>query len=119
LVEPRLRHDRFSPYAGMVNPITRQPVPEAPADKRVLYLELAYPFEGRPKEITFVPPLDEEGRARVTIGFIAYHKAVPVIDLRYLGAPARLRLDWDDPWYSKFDNLNLKPHHKDALMSFL
>jgi hypothetical protein len=29
-------------------------------------------------------------RARVTIGFIAYHKAVPVIDFRYLGAPVEL-----------------------------
>jgi len=27
LVEPRLRQDRFSPYAGMVNPITGQPLP--------------------------------------------------------------------------------------------
>ena len=45
LIEPRLRKDRKSPFAGMVNPITRQPVPEAPADKRVLYVELLYPFK--------------------------------------------------------------------------
>jgi len=64
------------------------------------------------------PPLDEEGRALVTIGFILYHKAVPVIDFRYLGAASTLTLD-PDPWYSKFDNPNLKRHHKDALMSFL
>jgi hypothetical protein len=31
LAEPRLRKDRFSPFAGMVNPYTRQRVPEAPA----------------------------------------------------------------------------------------
>ncbi len=65
-----------------------------------------------------IPPLDDEGRALVTIGFIVYHKAVPVIDFRYLGAPSTLTLD-PDPWYSKFDNPNLKRHHKDALMSFL
>jgi hypothetical protein len=63
--------------------------------------------------------MDAEGIPRVTIGFIAYHKSVPIIDFRYLGAPARLALDWDDPWYTKFDNPNLKRHHKDALMSFL
>ncbi len=119
LVEPRLRTDRQSPFAGMINPITRQRVPEAPADKRVLYAELVYPFKGKPKALTMVPPLDEEGRAKVTIGFIAYHKAVPVIDFRYLGAPAHLTLDWNDPWYSKFDNPNLKRHHKSALMSYL
>ena len=119
LVEPRMRVDRKSPFAGMINPITRQRVPEAPADKRVLYAEISYPFEGRPEALTFIPPQDEEGRARVSIGFIAYHKSVPVTDFRYLGAPARLQLDWDDPWYTRFENPNLKRHHKDALMSFL
>ncbi|MDH3475807.1 MAG: hypothetical protein OEM59_19180 [Rhodospirillales bacterium] len=119
LAEPRLRKDRFSPFAGMINPITRQRVAEAPEDKRVLYAELFYPFERRPKELTIIPPLDEEGRAQVSIGFVAYHKEVPIIDFRYLSAPARVRLDWEDPWYTKFDNPNLKRHHKDALMSFL
>ncbi len=119
-VEPRLRKDRFSPLAGMINPITRRPVAKPPTDKRVLYAELSYGFGGvRPKTLTFVPPLDGEGRARVTIGLITYHKAVPVIDFRYLGAPAKLSLDWDDPWYSKFDNPNLRRHHTEGLMSFL
>ncbi len=119
LVEPRMRKDRQSPYAGMINPITRQRVPEAPADKRVVYAEIIYPFKGKPSRLTIIPPLDEKGRAIVTIGFIAYHKAVPIIDFRYLGAPAHLTLRWDDPWYSKFDNPNLKRHHKSALMSYL
>jgi hypothetical protein len=57
--------------------------------------------------------------AAATIGFIAYHKAVPIIDFRYLGAASHLTLDWEDPWYSKFDNVNLKRHHASALMTFL
>ena len=118
-VEPRMRVDRKSPFAGMINSMTRQRVPQAPADKRVLYAEIIYPFQGKPKQLTMIPPLDEEGRAQVTIGFIAYHKSVPIIDFRYLGAPATLNLDWADPWYSKFDNPNLKRHHKSALLSFL
>ncbi len=118
-VEPRIRTDRQSPYAGMINPLTRQRVPESPKDKRVLYAELVYPFARKPQNITIIPPLDEAGSARITIGFIAYHKAVPVIDFRYLGAPAHLSLNWEDPWYSKFVNPNLKRHHKSALMSFL
>ncbi len=118
-VEPRLRVDRKSPFAGMINPLTRRPVPEAPADKRVLYAELIYPFSDKPQQLTMIPPLNEEGQPLVNIGFIAYHKAIPVIDFRYLGAPARLTLDWDDPWYSRFANPNLKRHHKSALMSFL
>ena len=119
VAEPRLRKDRFSPYAGMVNPYTRQLVPEAPQDKRVLYAELVYPFgETQPKNLTIIPPVDSENRVRATISFIVYHKSVPVIDFRYLGAASTLTLD-ADPWYSKFDNPNLKRHHKDALMSFL
>ena len=119
LVEPRERTDRQSPFAGMINPSTRQRVPEAPSDKRVLYAELIYPFNKKPQTLTMIPPLDEKGRALVTIGFIAYHKSVPIIDFRYLGNPAKLILNWEDPWYSKFDNPNLKRHHKSALMSFL
>ena len=73
----------------MINPYTRQRVPEAPADKRVLYAEIVYPFTGKPSSLTFIPPQDEEGSTQVSIGFIAYHKSVPVIDFRYLGAPAQ------------------------------
>ena len=119
MVEPRMRVDRKSPTAGKVNPFTGQRIPEAPADNRVLYAEISYPFQQRPAALTFIPPQDDKGRASVSIGFIAYHKSVPVIDFRYLGTPARLVLDWDDPWYTKFDNPNLKRHHKSALMSFL
>ena len=39
------------------------------------------------------PPLDDEGQARVNIGFIACHKAVPVNDFHYLGSAAHLKLD--------------------------
>ena len=56
LVEPRLRVDRKSPFAGMINPQTRRRVPEAPADKRVLFAELDYLFDGRPDVLTISPP---------------------------------------------------------------
>lgn len=119
LAEPRLRKDRASAFAGMINPMTRQRVPGAPEDKRVLYAELEYPFSGRPESLTIIPPRDASGIPAVTIGFIAYHKAVPIIDFRYLSQPAIVTLDWEDPWYTRFDNPNLKRHHKSALMSFL
>jgi hypothetical protein len=62
-------------------------VPEAPEDKRVLYAELLYPFEQTPKALTIIPPLDQDSRPQVSIGFIAYHKAVPIIDFRYDCSP--------------------------------
>ncbi|MCK5431579.1 MAG: hypothetical protein KAJ03_02485, partial [Gammaproteobacteria bacterium] len=119
LVEPRLRIDRKSRFAGKINPYTRQRIPEAPEDKRVLYAELSYPFKTKPETLTIIPPLDEEGRALVSLGFIAYHKSVPIIDFRYLGQPAKLNLDWQDPWYTKFENKNLTRHHKYPLMLYL
>jgi hypothetical protein len=120
LAEPRRRIDRQSPFAGMINPSTMRRVPDAPADKRVLYAELSYPFgDRRPTTLTLVPPMGEDGLPLASIGFIAYHKSVPVIDFRYLSAPSKLLLDWDDPWYSRFENPNLTRHHASALMSFL
>lgn len=119
LVEPRMRVDRASMFAGMRNPTTGRLTPGPPEDKRVVYAELRYPFEGQPEALTFIPPLGPNGNPSVGIGFIVQHKSVPVIDFRFLAREAKLILDWDDPWYSKFDNPNLKRHHKSALMSFL
>ena len=118
-IERRLRKERYAPFAGMINPATRRKVPGPPADKRVVHATLDYPFAEKPKSVTLRPPVDADGQTRATIGFIAYHKVVPVIDFRYLAKQATLNLDWQDPWYSAFDNPNLKRHHKDALMSFL
>ena len=119
LVEPRIRTDRASPFAGMINPTTQQPVPGPPSDKRVIYAELDYPFSVKPESLSIVPPVDGAGFSTISIGFIAYHKSVPIIDFRYLSRSTNLRLDWQDPWYTKFDNPNLKRHHKSAQMTFL
>jgi hypothetical protein len=119
LVEPRLRIDRKSRFAGKINPYTQQRIPEAPEDKRVLYVEISYPFTTKPETLTIIPPLDKEGRALISLGFIAYHKSVPVIDFRYLGQAAKLNLDWQDPWYTRFDAKILTRHHKYPLMLYL
>lgn len=119
LVEPRKRVDRQSAFTGMINPMTRPRFGEAPADKRVLYAEIIYPFDRKPKQLQIIPPKDERGIVSATIGFLAYHQAVPIVDFRYLGEAANLNLDWQDPWYTKFDNKNLSRHHKYPLMLFL
>ena len=119
LVEPRMRKERPNPFAGMINPYTRRLVPGPPEDKRVLYAELIYPFERLPGALTIIPPLGEEGLPEASIGFIAYHKEVPVVDYRYLSEPARLLLNWEDPWYSKFENKALKRWQQSGIMTFL
>jgi hypothetical protein len=119
LVEPRLRKDRPNPFAGMINPYTRRPVPGPPKDKRVLYAELIYPFKTKPQILTIVPPLDNRGIPAASIGFITFHKEVPVVDYRYLSEAARLHLDWEDPWYSKFESKALKRWQQSGLRTFL
>ena len=124
--ELRERTDREKAYAGMMGSARKRSFVKPPADKRVIYAELHYPFSratgaasANPRELVIIPPLDENGSARVNLGFIAYHKSVPITDFRYLTTAERLLLDWSDPWYSRFENPKIKRHHESALMSFL
>ena len=95
IVERRLRIDRRSPFAGMVNPFTGVRAPQDPEDKRVLYAELFYPFAGgQPDRLTFTPPMNAEGVPTVSIGIIVFHREVPVIDFRFFsGATFRAMTD--------------------------
>lgn len=117
--ETRPRKDRSSPVDGIVHPLTRQKAPEPPENSRVLHAELDYFFEQRPKTLTFVPPLDDSGRAALDMGFIVFQRDVPVIDFRKLAGPATLIIDWADPWYSAFENPGLTRHHRWPIMSFI
>ena len=119
LVEPRLRIERPSPFAGSINPYTRQRIPGPPDDKRVLYAELVYPFTGKPRTLTFIPPIDEKGIPRASIGFICYHAGVPVVDFRQLTNENILHLDWDDPWYSVFSKKQLKRTLQSGVRTYL
>jgi hypothetical protein len=85
----------------------------------VVFARLVYPFKRRPEVLSFMPPRDEEGRVVAEIGFVVYHRGVPVNDFRYLGVAETLRLDWEDPWYSRFDNRNLRRKYDAPLNAFL
>ena len=119
LVEPRMRVERPSPFAGSINPYTRRRIPGPPADKRVLYAELTYPFEGKPQSLTFIPPVDEKGFTKASIGFLCYHMGVPVVDFRQLTNKNILYLDWDDPWYSVFKKKQLKRTLQSGVRTYL
>ncbi len=119
LVEPRMRVNRPSPFAGKINPYTRQRIPGPPDDKRVLYAELTYPFSGTPESLTFIPPLDDQGFPRASIGFLCYHLGVPVVDFRQLTDENILMLDWDDPWYSVFKKKQLKRTLQSGVRTYL
>ena len=111
LVEVRERVQRPSRY-------NKPPGGQKPS-KYVTYVEIEYPLTNKPETLVINPPLDEKGYTNASIGFVVYHKSIPVIDFRFLAPGAELKLNWKDPWYSKFDNPNLKRHHSSSLMSFL
>ena len=115
----RLRKERPSLYSGKINPYTGRPIPGPPADKRVLYVELVFSLKERPKSLTIIPPLDEKKMSRASIGFITYHQGVPIMGFRYLSGPSRVNLDWEDPWYSEFEEKALKRWQRGSVMSFL
>jgi hypothetical protein len=103
----------------MISPYTRRPIPGPPADKRVLYAELIYPFKGKPKSLTFIPPQGDNGLPKSNIGFICSHQGVTVVDFRTLSQGSTLYLDWDDPWYSEFDKKTLQRKIGTGMRTFL
>jgi hypothetical protein len=119
LVEPRLRIERYSPLVGSINPYTGRRIPGPPEDRRVLYVELTYPFAEPPDSLSFIPPLDEKGFPQASIGFICYHLGVPVVDFRQLSEQSTLQLVWDDPWYSKFEKRQLRRALESGVRTFL
>lgn len=119
LVEPRTRIERPSPLVGSINPYTRQIIPGPPDDKRVLYAELIYPFQGKPKSLTIIPPMSDDGFPKASIGFICNHLGVPVVDFRQLTGRNDLNLAWDDPWYSTFEKKQLKRNLQSGMRTYL
>jgi hypothetical protein len=111
-IEKKKRKLMSSLYTGKVDS-TR-------ANEYVIFVEIEYKLNHKPKRVTFIPPFEEGFDVSfANIGFVTYHKKIPVNDIRYLGTSESLNLNWEDPWYSYFDNRNLRRHHKSSLMSFL
>jgi hypothetical protein len=112
-VDLRERIARTSLYTGKVDTTSI-------ASKYVVFVEVIYPFSGKPKIISFTPPIQKGYDVTfANIGFITYHKKIPVNDIRYLGVKETINLNWNDPWYSYFDNKNIRRHHNNSIMSFL
>jgi len=100
--------------------VTGEPLPVQPEDaERVVYARLAYPTPGRPASLTIGPRPFREAEEVASIGFVTYHEGLYVNDFRYLGQPERITLDWDDPWYSQFDNRNLWRQYRSPVSAFL
>jgi hypothetical protein len=86
----------------------------------VVFVELAYQLDARPRTLTIRPPTREgTGAVAASIGFVLYHAGLAVNDFRYLGREATVELDWSDPWYSRFRHRNLRRYFAAPLQAFL
>lgn len=95
--------------------ITGVPLASQDEAPQVIKAQFVFPFaEGAPPErLTFIAP------PRSTIGFVVYHNGVAVNDYRYLQSGYNLDLDWQDPWYSSFDIIQLKRRYLESMSGFL
>lgn len=101
--------------------ITGEPLPVQPADAElVVEIRLRYPFDGQPQMLSLRPPGRSDSPPKYAdLGFIVYHAGLPVTDFRYLSGEETLELDWEDPWYSRFQNRNLRRQFDAPLSAFL
>jgi hypothetical protein len=88
--------------------------------QKIIYVEIAYSIPTKISTLTITPPMQQGyDTSLANIGFVVYHKTVPVNDLRILQQEETLVLSWEDPWYSYFRNPEISRHHKSSFMSFL
>lgn len=102
--------------------VTGEPLVDQPADApRVVLARLVYPFDAdRPAQITIRPPqLPGGSGAAANIGFVVYHRGLPVNDFRYLSGAATLELNWNDPWFSRFQHPNLRRQNVAPMSGYL
>lgn len=127
----RILADEERPLAGRVismelgtrverDEITGEPLPSGGDAETVVFVVLSYAMPREPRTLTFQAPLDPNtGRVAASVGFVTYHMGIPVNDFRYLGMSETLDLEWNDPWYSRFRNRNLRRRFDAPMSVFL
>ena len=110
-MEPRSRLKR--------DEITGEPLPNQGGGEGILFAEFVFPMVGNPESLSIHPPKNEQGFTSASIGMMVYHRGLPVMDFRYLSRKETIVLDWDDPWYSRFENKNLWRQYNEPISVFL
>jgi len=85
-------------------------------EETVLFAQLELPLAGRPERLVIDgvrgPPVP-------SVGFVLYHGGVGVNDFRYLSRRQVLHLDWDDPWYTRFEQRALRRQYYAPMTGFI
>ena len=110
---PTLRANGGKPLAGRLLSLDRVPsgspeTTEAGRSGEAYYAAtLSYPTEGRLEGLSIAPP---PGGTQAS-GLVVLHRGVPVSDLMRLNKTVNLRLDWHDPWRTRFDDPGFVRRH--------
>jgi hypothetical protein len=91
-------------------------LPEGVEPEIVIEATIEYDLPAAPDEITFMGAA--VGPAP-NVGFVAYHRGIAVNDFRYLAGVQTLLLDWEDPWYTRFDSRSLRRTYFAPMSAFL
>lgn len=100
-------HELESRLESLTPPDSRAYATAGPAAEPYYEAKLRITTVVQPAALRFLPA-ENTGK---TIGLVVSHRAVPVADLAALEAPARLTLDWSDPWRSRFDDPGRERRH--------
>ena len=98
--------------------VSGEPLPR-PGTEDVVFVALRYPLRRKPKQLVLQPPLNADGYPTTDIGFVIYHQGIAVNDFRYLAAGEPLLLDWEDPFYSRFERRTLNRKYGSPMNVFL
>ena len=92
-------------------------IPPAEGEEPALVVNarLLYPLPAGTKQLYMRPPMSPPA----SIGFVVYHRTIPVIDFRYWGTMELLHLDLADPFYSRFERRNLRRQYDAPMNAFL
>jgi hypothetical protein len=102
------------------DPITGEPTTMLAVAKpeSVMFVVLKYPFEKRPTDLRILPPRGLDG-PKAMIAIAAYHRNLPINDFGYLNMRETIRLDWSDPWYTRFRGPRLGRYYQSPLSAFV
>jgi hypothetical protein len=96
--------------------ITGEPLADPEDEQTAIFARLEYPLEDRPSRLTLHAP---NTKTPTSVGFVAYHRKIPINDFRYLTRSQEIQLDWGDPWYSSFTSKSLRRQYAAPMSGFL
>ncbi|WP_228720047.1 hypothetical protein [Methylococcus geothermalis] len=110
----RLQDKDGHPLEGRIVSFAKPDAVPGKTDGPCYEARLRFDVAGKPEALSLVPA----ARLGKELGVVVSHRGVPVADLGALEAPARILLDWNDPWRSRFEDSGRLRRHS-APRSFL